>query len=197
MKKMSVLAPSTRRSAKTLADFYGFDSPRAMAESLPKDARVADIGAGQSKLGRTITDLRDDVTWLNVDLRTGLFRFSQRQQRDSAPGLQYLKADIFHLPVASGSLDRVYSSWLLPHIRLDSQELAIQAVHNMAALLKHDGVMAVAALGSETVAVAEYYDAPQATAERMVNTVAFGPISGFIQRANNIARGVLFLDRLP
>jgi hypothetical protein len=165
------LAPRTGRSARILSRYYGFDSIEQMAESLPQDAVAADFGSGRSNLGKTITDRRSDVRWMNVDVRTGLFRYARRHQKHSAPGLQYVKADVFHPPIRPGTLDRGYSSWLLPNIELDSRELAIQAFHSMATLLKDDGMLSVTGMRNAIVLAANYYNAPEETANAVIDAV--------------------------
>jgi hypothetical protein len=83
-------APSTARNAKQLSYAYGYDSPEALATSLPVDALVVDVGAGRSKFGHTITILRPDIHWVNVDQRNGR-RFPLRHpQRKAPPNLQYI-----------------------------------------------------------------------------------------------------------
>ena len=46
---------------------HGFESVLQLAESLPIDARVLDVGAGASPFGKEVSTLRPDVTWLNFD----------------------------------------------------------------------------------------------------------------------------------
>ncbi len=204
MSMLFELAPTTKRTANHLAKRYGFENPRQLAESLPPDARVVDFGAGKSNFGNKITRIREDVTWLNIDVRSGLFQHAQRHQRRSPSGLQYMKADVFNPPLRSGTLDRVYSSWLLPHIELESWELALDAVHSMASLLNETGVLSVNAGGSFLhkaracmVSADEYNNAPEEVADTVVKTVALDGMYRRLQVDNNRIRGAVNLHKLP
>lgn len=190
-------APSTGRGARMLARAYGFENPRELATSLPAGARVADFGSGKSNLGEKITAMRPDILWLNIDVRTGLFHHAQRHQRKSPAGLQYIKGSVFHPPVQPGTLDRVYSSWLLPHIELDSRTLALDAVHSMTRLLRPEGQINLMGWNTANAWRNEYDGSPDETAERLVDAIACGPIGRKIQVANNLVRVVTGLDKLP
>jgi hypothetical protein len=204
MSNLFEVAPSTKRTARHLSKRYGFKNPKQLAESLPPYARVADFGAGKSHFGKTITDLRPDVMWLNIDVRTGLFQHAQRQQRRSSSGLQYIKSDIFAPPIRPGTLDRVYSSWLLPHIELESGELAVRAVHAMASLLNETGILSINASGrllsrerTSVVSAEEYYASPAELAVDVVRDIALDGLYRRLQIDNNRIRGAAHLHKLP
>lgn len=209
MYSMSELAPTTGRTANLLAVAYGFNNVDELAESLPTDARGADFGVGDSNLGETIVGLRNDVRWVGVDLR----RTEKMQNILPAVGsnLSYVQASIFAPPMAKGSLDVVCSSWLLPHIEMDSHELALRAVHSMAQLLKPEGrlytassdvryrdvshnIVAKVTGGSlrcrdraYSFSSTDYVADPDAIAEATVEAVKMSPGEARLQRFNNMA----------
>lgn len=135
------LAPTTRRSAKLLSRIYGFQTPEAFSQSLPDDAVVVDFGAGNSRFGAAIAELRPDIQWLNVDLRYGSGYPSKRARSAAPANLQYIGADVLSPCLRPASADRVLSNALLPHIAMTEEKLALDAIHNMGSLLKDDGEM--------------------------------------------------------
>jgi hypothetical protein len=141
MKPHSELAPSSGLDAESLAAFYGYADVTGLAASLPLGAIAADFGTGTSDLGETVSGLRADVRWINVDIRSGSHLQVPPHQTIPHGNLRYVQASVFCPPFKERSLDRVFSSWLLPYIHLDSAELAVAAVHRMAGLLKERGVL--------------------------------------------------------
>jgi len=99
MKQWYEMSPSTSRSAKKLSRAYGFESPGALADSLPQNALVVDVGSGKSKFGRSITQIRPDVHWVNVDLRNGRMRTTRRFQAKAPDNLHYVAGNALNLPI--------------------------------------------------------------------------------------------------
>jgi hypothetical protein len=180
-------APVTGRKAEGLVQRYGFGTVAEFAEALPDDALVADLAAGKSNLGLKVSKIRSDITWVNVDLRRGIFNYPKRQQQKGRSNFSYFQGDIFALPFRRGVFDRVYSSWFLPHAALDSTEIAMNAVHCMAELLNSEGALHIAGFGASARVTAKNYDIdPVGAAEFIVNRVKIAdPYSENIQRSLN------------
>lgn len=193
---MHQMAPTTHRSARLLSRVYGFNNPKELATSLPECAVVADIGAGRSKLGRKIVDIRDDITWINLDPRYTSIR-TQRRQLRSPDNLEFRVGDILDPPIEEGSCDAVFCSALLPHIIMTSPELGAQAVRNMAGLLNPDGTLYTAKFVNrkgnispsriEIVSAKEYAEDPDREVNTIVEKMTLHPVIEVIQKASNIA----------
>jgi len=184
------MSPSTARSAKKLSRAYGFDSPEALATSLPDNALVIDVGSGKSKFGHTIAGLRPDIRWVNVDLRNGRRRPMRRLHARAPSNLHYVGGDVLNLPIAPESAQRVYSTALLPHIALDSSELAGEAFVGMAALLAVDGEIAYngfAAIPNSAyhVTASEFHANPEGVSLEAVDQMTLDPAIRGIQKVLN------------
>lgn len=202
---MHEMAPTTCRSAKLLSRVYGFKTPKELAESLPTEATVVDFGAGQSKFGQKIVGLRDDIGWTNVDPRYGSDH-STRKRVLLPEGVVHIAGDVLDPPFESGTFDRVYSSALLPHIVMTSPVLALRAIHNMATLLKEDGVLSVAGFINfrwmiprdkvSVVSAEQYNDDPGLVSAQIVGSMILSPSAEMTQRCINIASHYTGLNRL-
>ena len=188
-----LLCPTTDRTARELSRAYGFSSPEALAESLPTDAVVADIGTGLSTLGDAIAEARSDINWLNVDIRySGHAYLSERQlgkKRQASPdNVHYVAGNALSLGLKQGAFDRVYSSWMLPHLYLTSPKLATAAVHNMAQLLRADGSMSVHSRKTRNnVSARDYHADPDKVAQDIVQASRLGIFEGAVQRYVHIS----------
>lgn len=196
MPSMHQMAPTTHRSARLLSRVYGFDNPKDLAASLPESAVVADIGAGRSRFGQKIVQIRDDITWVNLDPRYDSVRTSRRQHR-SPNNLQFMAGDILDPPIAEGSCDAVFCSALIPHLIMTSPELGAQAVRNMAGLLNEDGTLYTAKFVNrkgnispsriEIVSAEAYAEDPEGTVEAIIDKMTLHPVIEVVQKASNIA----------
>ncbi|HSW85096.1 MAG TPA: class I SAM-dependent methyltransferase [Candidatus Saccharimonadales bacterium] len=141
------LMPVTARSAHALSRIYGYDSPKQMAEDLPDDADVIDVGAGASTLGVEISELRPDINWVNVDIcyddEEIVSDISASQE--FPPNFSLLPADIMTLPETLGekSFDRVFSYFMLQHIEIADKEAALIAAKNMLKIIKPGGQLSI------------------------------------------------------
>ncbi len=141
MPAYSELAPTTRRSAKKLSLRYGFNRHEDFAASLPLGSVALDVGAGKSNLGTKTAEKRPDIQWVDVDLRRGLTNYAARRQSKASGNYSRVQASVFDLPFPDGTFDRIFTCWLLPHVRLDSRDLAISATHEMMRVLTPEGII--------------------------------------------------------
>lgn len=203
MKAMHEMAPSTARSARLLSRVYGYDEFGEFVESLPLGAAIADIGAGYSGFGKAVAQRRPDVSWFNVDPVYAYSHRTERLQRRAPSNLYYQAGDVLDLRLPVATFDRVFSSALVPHLALTSQEVALQGVHNMANLLSNDGELAVASFVNNRFQVSddcvayvsrvEYDAAPEASTEAIVDKMVLSPASAKRQMALNILDNALSL----
>ncbi len=131
------LAPVTASTAKFLAIVYGASSIEDYAQSLPRSARILDVGAGNSELGRVVAGLRPDVSWTNLDINYTSPELS-RLQRDAPENLKYINGNVLdshELP--DDTYDRIYAFWVLPHIGIEDPKLIGLAITNMLGMLKN------------------------------------------------------------
>lgn len=135
----------TQRGPETLAGFYGFESAEALADSLPSDAEVADMGAGASRLGHTIAGLRPDIHWINLDIGYADQTALAGLQETAPDNLTLLEGSITNAAelVPPGSLDRVFSFWALGY--LHEPEIR-EAVRKFVGLTKPTGQLALGKL---------------------------------------------------
>ncbi len=198
---MYELAPSTHRSAKLLSRTYGYRKPSDVASSLPSEAVVADFGSGFSKFGINIATRRPDILWLNIDpIYTK--KSTHKLQSRAPENIRFLADSVLDPedPLAEGSIDRVFSTALLPHIEFTSHELALTAFHNMATLLKEDGVISVGGftnypnvhlgfLPNKTFSTTaeDYHLQPDLTAELAISAVKVAVPLSYLQRGANVA----------
>lgn len=140
--------PTTGRKTTYQAKQFGYNSVRELAGALPKNAIVMDIGAGLSRLGHEVAALRDDIRWINVDPcyqeKTASIKFSGSQR---ASNVEFWSDNIVtgstKLDGLHGTVDVVYSYWLMPHLSLEADEPAIHAVEHMYDLLKPKGKLII------------------------------------------------------
>lgn len=139
------ILPTTERSAGILARRYGYASVAALADSLPPDARVLDVGAGASSLGREIARLRPDVRWTNLDFSYYDTQILDDVSKGAPSNLTFVAGDATQLDVSVsfGSMDAVFSYWLLPHLSLYDQKTALTAARQMYVAAKPGGVLAI------------------------------------------------------
>ncbi|HKR82403.1 MAG TPA: class I SAM-dependent methyltransferase [Candidatus Saccharimonadales bacterium] len=189
------LAPQTGRRAWLLSTAYGygfFRGASALAESLPADATVADLGAGASSLGSFIAKKRPDAQVVHADLEFGHRAFNRHVKHKNLPNLHFVQADVLHMPFRPHSFDRVFSSALLPHIIMTSRETGLLAVHAMASLLKEDGMMEAAGFANLprynaiSITGAEYAGNPHEVATEVVDFLQLPPFLEKAQRKKNM-----------
>lgn len=139
------LAPTNGRDADSQAFFYGYLTACALAEDLPFNANVIDIGAGISDFGSVIAAARPDIRVTCMDIRyDNPTIVAQAKRKTSPPNVSYATGDIVKVETMSlkpESFDRLFCSRLIPHIELEDKDIAMQALINMGQLLKPDGTM--------------------------------------------------------
>lgn len=133
--------PTTGRKPAFQVKQMGFKSLDDFTNSLPKNASVADIGAGYSRLGEEVASTRNDITWINIDPC-----YSDIKMKVSSK-VKFINADIVlpnnKLKMMKGKIDVVYSYWLMPHLSLENSVAANNALVNMKELLSDKGVLIV------------------------------------------------------
>lgn len=138
-------SPMSVRNPDMLAHEYGYYDVEEMAGALPEGARIADIGAGESALGRYICSWRDDVDWTNIDVRYNNLSILNELSQGAPDNLHHVAGDVLGLLEAceSGQFDHVYSYWMIQHLCLEDFELGVQGTRNMLEVAKPTGRVAI------------------------------------------------------
>lgn len=138
-------APTTDRSATELAIRYGYLGITDLCNSLPKNARILDVGAGASSLGRQIAIKRKDVEVVCFDFSYHDERILSDLERNKPENLHYIPGDIANLVEKYGrnSFDTVFSYWLLPHLALEDRNIAKVGISNLYSVTKYNGELHV------------------------------------------------------
>lgn len=139
--------PTTGRRADFHVQQLGYNSLKDFATSLPKNAVVADVGAGLSRLGHHVAELRKDITWVNIDPCYKDKGVLKKARENLPPNVTLCDTNIvdgFKAPeeLRDGA-DLVFSYWLLPHLSLESNTPAETACRHMLELLKPTGKLIV------------------------------------------------------
>lgn len=193
------MAPSTARTAKRLSRAYGFETPQALAHSLPDGAFVVDVGSGKSKFGNTIATLRPDIHWVNIDMRNGSARSMHRLQAKAPSNVQYVGGDVLKLPIAPATAQRVYTTALLPHIELTSPELAQEAFIGMAELLADEGILAYNGFSASRnsarhITAAEFHADPTGVSQLAIEQMTLNMYERQLQKASNVIGHIAHLN---
>jgi ubiquinone/menaquinone biosynthesis C-methylase UbiE len=123
---------TTARSAEVLAQRHGAENLHAFADSLPRNARVLDVGAGDSTFGHGVTGLRKDVEWISLDHDPPL-----DELRESAPdNLHYITGNATELTddFAADQFSYIASYWLLPHLSHQERVKTLAGMYSIAAV---------------------------------------------------------------
>lgn len=138
-------AVTTERTAKTLAQRHGFKNIANLAEALPKNAQILDVGAGASPFGREISLLRPDISWTNLDYSYHDTRILNDISQDAPKNLTHIAGNATKLEeyFQPESFDAVFSYWLLPHLSLDDPTPAKQAARGLFSVTKVGGLLSV------------------------------------------------------
>ncbi len=144
-------AVTTDRSAELLAKRHGFVSLSMLAESLPANAHVLDVGAGASPLGKEVAALRTDITWVNFDYSYRDPTILEEVTKDAPKNVEHVAGDATKLTefYKSDTFDAVFSYWLLPHLSLDHPEPAQDAAKAIYTVTKPDGLISVGPVASK------------------------------------------------
>jgi len=139
--------PTTGRKVDFHVRQLGYNSLQDFATSLPKNAVVADVGAGLSRLGHHVAELRADITWVNIDPCFKDKGILENVRRNLPANVTLYDGNIvngFKPPKElKKGVDIVFSYWLLPHLSLESDEPAKKACKHMLELLKPSGRLIV------------------------------------------------------
>lgn len=193
-------AITTHRSAEKLARKHGFGFVGNLAESLPVGARVLDVGAGASPLGKEVAALRPDILWTNYDYSYFDSDILNEVSNDAPYNVQHVAGDATQLTdvYEPESFDAIFSYWLLPHLSLESPDPALVAAKAIFALTRQDGFMSVGPRASKlTVSLwsgpairvdkNKSWDADM-YAKRIVQETTLIPSARFLQKtANEVA----------
>ncbi len=116
-----------------------------LASSLPEGASVLDLGAGASNLGATITGIRPDVTWANLDYNYDDPEVETATEPSRLPNLSFVTGDATRLleSCEPNTYDAVLSYWLFPHLSLDRPEPALVAARGVYDVLKEGGIASI------------------------------------------------------
>lgn len=109
-------AVTTDRPAEVLAQRHGFESVAKLAESLPANALVLDVGAGASPFGKEMAMLRPDVSWINFDYSYQDPAILDEVTNDAPSNVKHVAGDATRLSeiYESESFDAVFSYWFCP-----------------------------------------------------------------------------------
>lgn len=190
-------AVTSHRTAEKIAQRHGFENVRSLAESLPENARVLDVGAGASPFGREVAGLRPDVTWVNFDYSYQDPRVVEEVSEAAPMNVEYVPGDATVLDQAFGedSFDAVFSYWMMPHLSLDELEPAHEAARAMYQVAKPGAMISVGptshSIHRKTDALQTVKDESEQSAEefadRTVEATKLGPMSAKAQRISNNA----------
>lgn len=138
-------AVTTDRPAEMLAHKHGFESVAQLAEMLPQDAQVLDIGAGASPFGREVAALRPDVRWVNFDYSYQDPAILEEVSKNAPANIEHVAGDATKLGETYDpeTFDAVFSYWLLPHLSLDDTAPAKEAARAIFTATKTGGLMSV------------------------------------------------------
>jgi ubiquinone/menaquinone biosynthesis C-methylase UbiE len=138
-------AVTTHRSADFLAKKHGFESVGALADALPSAATVIDVGAGASNFGREVAALRPDIEWVNFDYSYGNPEILDEVTKNAPENVQFVQGDATKLAEIYGKdkFDAVFSFWLLPHMSIDDEGPAKQALRSIYDVAKPGGLISV------------------------------------------------------
>lgn len=144
-------APTTDRPAELLAVKHGYENLAKLAESLPPNAKVLDVGAGASPFGKEVALLRPDIAWTNFDYSYNDPKILRDVELDSPANVIYLAGDATQLDesFAPETFDATFSYWLLPHLSIDSPEPAMAAARSMYTITKVGGTISVGPKASQ------------------------------------------------
>lgn len=136
-------APTTDRSANHIARAYGYPNIERLCDSIPKGARVLDIGAGASGFAKEIARKRSDVRMICVDLSYKDPRIIREVSEDTSPNISFIPGNILELDkqFPSNYFSRVFSYWLLPHLALEDKKIARTAVTKILDVTKWGGTL--------------------------------------------------------
>lgn len=138
-------AVTTHRGAERLAKIHGFESVADLAEKLPEDARVIDVGAGASPFGVEVAKLRPDITWVNFDYSYGDPDILDDVSKGAPSNVEYVAGDATKLTemYEPETFDAVFSYWLLPHMSIDEPGPAKAAAEAMYTVTKIGGRLSI------------------------------------------------------
>lgn len=139
-------APMTASTAEFLIQEYdqiGI-SVDDFAQTLPSQATIIDIAAGRSNFGVEIARRRDDITWINLDVKYDNHEDRTTLQNVAPQNVLYLPGDALSLPSdLKQQFDRVYSYYFIPHLLRVRRDIGKHALTGMQALLKPSGELFV------------------------------------------------------
>lgn len=138
-------AVTTHRSGKVLARAHGFKDVAELSKSLPPSAKVLDVGAGASTLGREIAARRPDIVWTNLDYNYRNSSVLDEVQQDAPENVKYIAGDATKLTglFKPGTFDAVFSYWLFPHLSLDDELPARKAAEEIYKVTASGGYMSI------------------------------------------------------
>jgi ubiquinone/menaquinone biosynthesis C-methylase UbiE len=146
------LIPTTPRTADQIAEMHGYKDVNEFAASLPEGASVLDVGSGDSTFGRTVAELRPDVSWTNFD-------YSYRDEEalakisEGAPeNIRYVSGDATKLLelYEPETFDAVFSYWMMPHLSIDDMKPAVDAAKSMFEVAKKGAVISVGPVAGDS-----------------------------------------------
>lgn len=144
-------AVTTDRPAEMLAHKHGFESVAQLAETLPTDAKVLDVGAGASPFGKEVAALRPDITWVNFDYSYQDPAILGEVSKDSPANVEHVAGDATKLGESyePETFDAVFSYWLLPHLSIDDPTPAKEAAKAIFTATRTGGLMSVGPKASQ------------------------------------------------
>lgn len=112
---------------------HGYPNVNVFAESLPEGANVLDVGSGDSEFGKTVAELRPDVSWTNFDYSYRDEDALAKISKGAPDNIKYVAGDSTKLSemYQPGTFDAVYSYWMMPHLSIDDMGPALAAAKAM------------------------------------------------------------------
>ncbi len=137
-------APMSSSSADFLVQEYESKGTTidSFAEGLPRKASIIDVASGLSDFGLEIARRRDDITWVNFDIKYEDPESFAALKKDAPDNLIFVSGDALALSQDTpGEFDRVYSYCFLPHVLRINRNLGGRALTSMITLLNPTGLL--------------------------------------------------------
>ncbi|MFO0970928.1 MAG: class I SAM-dependent methyltransferase [Candidatus Saccharimonadales bacterium] len=146
------LIPTTPRSADLIAEMHGYNDAKDFAASLPEGANVLDVGSGDSTFGKTIAELRPDISWTNFDYSYEDKEALARISEGAPENIEYVAGDATKLSelYEPETFDAVFSYWMMPHLSIDDMKPALDAAKSIFEVVKKGGLISIGPVAGDS-----------------------------------------------
>lgn len=137
--------PTNGRAPDRLARAFGFDGWHELADGLPHNSSVLDVGAGFARLGKAVTMVRPDIAWVNLDYSYDNSAVLTKAAKFSPKNAEFVTGDATKLSniFKAETFDTVFSYWLFPHLSLYSDWPAEEAARGIYSVTRPGGTISI------------------------------------------------------